>query len=164
MSTSMYQPYPATPPFYIITVMAPSRVTPRTTQDAIPGLSPAQLSSFHEDGYLLIPDALDPATISTLLSTTQGMLGDFSLADHPMTKFSTGEGNDAAHVGDDYFLTSGDKIRFFFEEGTSSVSYSQSTLLTACRRIRLCRSAHRAQSPRNQQDWPCPAHIVAAIY
>lgn len=31
-----------------------------------------------------------------------------------MTKFSTGQ--KSAHVGDDYFLTSHDKVRFFFEE------------------------------------------------
>jgi hypothetical protein len=29
------------------------------------------------------------------------------------TKFTTGDDN---HVGDDYFLTSGDKIRYFLEE------------------------------------------------
>ena len=34
-----------------------------------------------------------------------------------MTKFSTGSGK-SEHVGDEYFLTSNDKVRFFFEEGT----------------------------------------------
>ena len=80
------------------------------------GLSPEQLAAFHRDGYLIVPDALPPATVAALLAETHGMLEGFSLEDHPMTKFSTGGEGGANHVGDDYFLTSGDKVRFFFEE------------------------------------------------
>ena len=101
--------------------MAPSV----TTEPSIPetkahshaqGLTEEQLGFWNTNGYLIIPDALSPSTVSSLLAETKQRLNDFSLDDHPMTRFSTGEG-EKDHVGDDYFLESGDKIRFFFEEG-----------------------------------------------
>ncbi|KND86658.1 Phytanoyl-CoA dioxygenase domain-containing protein 1 [Tolypocladium ophioglossoides CBS 100239] len=78
------------------------------------GLTPEQLTCFRRNGYLIIPSALRPATVAALLAETHALLAGFSLADHPLTRFSTGE--KSAHVGDDYFLSSGDKVRFFLEE------------------------------------------------
>lgn len=48
-----------------------------------------------------------------LLTRSKQLLEDLNLDEHPLTKFTTGDKN---HVGDDYFLGSGDKVRYFLEE------------------------------------------------
>lgn len=78
------------------------------------GLTEAQIASFKEKGYLVLPDYLSQPELSSLLTETNKLLDEFPLESHPLTQFTTEE-DTADHVGDDYFLTSGDKVRFFFE-------------------------------------------------
>lgn len=76
-------------------------------------LSQEQVDQFYRDGYLRLPNFLGPLDTEALLTRARQLLANFSLEDHPLTKFTTGDDN---HVGDDYFLSSGDKIRYFLEE------------------------------------------------
>jgi phytanoyl-CoA hydroxylase len=56
--------------------------------------------------YLRIPGFLAPDETDMLLARSKQLLEDFNIDDHPLTKFTT---SDNDHVGDEYFLTSGEK-------------------------------------------------------
>ncbi|KAG8914736.1 hypothetical protein FRC00_011224 [Tulasnella sp. 408] len=79
-------------------------------------LTQDQIDQFHRDGYLLIPNFLSRDDIQEMMTRSKQLLEDFTLEGHPMTKFTTGDSTQDKHVGDDYFLNSGDKIRYFLEE------------------------------------------------
>ncbi|KIK93049.1 hypothetical protein PAXRUDRAFT_12876 [Paxillus rubicundulus Ve08.2h10] len=76
-------------------------------------LTQGQVDQFYQDGYIRIPSFLSQDQVSSLLQRSKILLEGFSLEDHPLIKFTTSDKN---HVGDDYFLNSGDKIRYFLEE------------------------------------------------
>ncbi|KAJ8696104.1 hypothetical protein PTI98_005997 [Pleurotus ostreatus] len=75
-------------------------------------LTQEQIDKFDQDGYLIVPGFLDISESDALLQRSKQLLEEFDLQNHPLTKFTTEDDN---HVGDDYFLTSGDKIRYFLE-------------------------------------------------
>lgn len=81
-------------------------------------LTDDQRSQFERDGYLVIPGFLSPEEIASLESARARIVEDMNPAEHHISIFSTLEGRQVSlRSKDDYFLTSGDKVRFFWEEG-----------------------------------------------
>ncbi|KAJ5917942.1 hypothetical protein N7454_010317 [Penicillium verhagenii] len=62
------------------------------------GLTEAQVASFHENGYLVLPDYLSPTEITSVLTEANTLLNDFDLDTHPLTQFTTGDDDETDHM------------------------------------------------------------------
>jgi phytanoyl-CoA hydroxylase len=75
-------------------------------------LTNIQKDSFNDDGVLVLPKFFSEEDCDSLRERMGQLLDDYEPKENG-TVFST---TDSTHHEDDYFLTSGDKIRFFFED------------------------------------------------
>jgi phytanoyl-CoA hydroxylase len=75
-------------------------------------LTGAQQRSFGEDGFLVVPDFKSASQVAALRARAQEIVEAFDPAES-ISIFTT---KDQARKSDEYFLTSGDKVRCFFEE------------------------------------------------
>ncbi len=76
-------------------------------------LTPAQLDRYRRDGFLVLDGFVDRAACDALRARAGELIAAWEPGDQ-RTVFTTDE---QARKTDDYFLDSGDEIRFFFEEG-----------------------------------------------
>jgi phytanoyl-CoA hydroxylase len=78
----------------------------------MPGTELFDMEKFKKDGYIIIDDFLSDDEIASLMSECHKLVDEMDPTQH-RSIFST---TNYQNLKDDYFLTSADKIRFFFEE------------------------------------------------
>ena len=78
-----------------------------------PPITAEQLERYERDGFVILPQLVAPARCDELRARAEALVEGFDPDEH-RTVFTTREQSRATN---DYFLDSGDRIRFFFEEG-----------------------------------------------
>jgi phytanoyl-CoA hydroxylase len=78
------------------------------------GLTAKQTEFFDQNGYLVLPEFVDAQACLKLREQAMVLAEKYCPSPEQATVF-TADGT-AVHTSDDYFLTSGDKIRCFFEK------------------------------------------------
>jgi phytanoyl-CoA hydroxylase len=76
-------------------------------------LTPDQVDGFQRDGFLVLPDFASRAACRELKARAEELVDEFDAEAH-RSVFTT---NEQTRHSDEEFLTSGDRIAFFFEEG-----------------------------------------------
>lgn len=78
------------------------------------GLTPAQVAEYEKNGFLVLEGEVGQEELDAMEACVAEVVDEFVRAPGAVSVFSTKE---QSRTSDDYFLTSGDKVRCFFEEG-----------------------------------------------